>query len=393
MAATLTKLKGIIHTYSDYASTDISNPAIEELKKIADETVQMLFWDIEEQYNHYSTDVEKTTYIVTVQSQLSYLADGITSFEKNGLSELKLHESLKYILFRIFALLEHLRTYFPANFNIESDLPIHFTDLFKSSYSVFDSELKRKLEDNKVDPDLSFLIISFSEATSRSERFKIRTWRQWEYLLNTTQYISAFLDNPPSADINLEILKLFIRQEFNAIQVYGYFIKYLERTTLSEASFPEQQQELLLLFKTLRQVRVETKGYYCSNVPSLKESMIESLEAELTYLEQKEKVFLQNFKATNPEAPSKFYFKVAFTLAELMFFFRIALEIGLFVTKFNSYLYEFISNHIRTERAENISKKSMRNHFNNKPFPDRTVFSVRSWMEKMINHIDLYYKL
>ena len=393
MAATLTKLKGIIHTYSDYDLSDTSTHAIEELKNLADDAVQMLFWDIEEEYNSYTTDEEKTTYIGTVQSQLSYLADGIARFEKNDLDELNLSEFLKYILFRIFALLEHLRTYFPANFNIEADLPNHFTDLFKSYYKIFDNELKRKLDDKKVDPDLSFLIISFSQATSRSERFKIRTWRQWEYLLSTTQSISDFLDNQPSGDINLEILKLFIRQEFNAIQVYGYFIKYLERTTLSDASFPEQQQELILLLKTLRQVRVETKGYYCSKVPSLKESMIESLEAELTYLEQKEKVFLQNFKSTNPEAPSKFYFKVAFTLAELMFFFRIALEIGLFVTKFNAYLYEFIANHIRTERAENISKKSMRNHFNNKPFPDRTVFSVRAWMEKMIQHIDLYYKI
>jgi hypothetical protein len=35
----------------------------------------------------------------------------------------------------------------------------------------------------------------------------------------------------------------------------------------------------------------------------------------------------------------------------------------------------------------------MRNHFNNKPFPDRVVHNVKSWLEKMTNHIDLYYKL
>ena len=393
MAATLTKLKGLVQTYSGYDLADISSPGIEELKNLAEETVQILFWEIEEQYNSYPTEDEKTIYINTIQSQLSYLADGITCFDKADGSELQLHEFLNFIQFRIFALLEHLRIYFPMDFNKELELPTHFTDLFKSSYKIFDSALNRKLEDHHVDPDLAFLIISFSEATTKSERFKIKTWRQWEYLLNTIQSISTFLDNPHSGDINLEILKLFIRQEFNCIQVYGYFIKYLERTTLSEASFTEQQQELLLLLKTLRQVRIETKGYYCPKVPSLKESMIESLEAELTYLEQKERVFLQNFKVTNPDSPSKFYFKVAFTLAELMFFFRIALEVGLFITKFNSYLYEFISNHIRTERAENISKKSMRNHFNNKPFPDRTVFSVRAWMEKIIHHIDLYYKI
>ena len=393
MATTLTKLKGLVQTYSGYELADISSPGIEELKNIAEETVQMLFWDIEDQYNTYTTDEEKTTYITTIQSQLNYLADGITCFDKGDNGELQLHEFLNFILFRIFALLEHIRIYFPNDFNKDSELPIHFMDLFKSYYKVFDTDLTIKLDAHNVDPDLSFLIVTFTKATSRSERFKIKTWRQWEFLLDTTQSISSFLDNPPPGDINLEILKLFIRQEFNCIQVYGYFIKYLERTTLGAASFAEQQQELLLLLKTIRQVRIESRGYFCPKVPSLKESMIESLEAELTYLEQKEKAFLLNFKTTNPESPSKFYFKVAFTLAELMFFFRIALEIGLFVTKFNSYLYEFISNHIRTERAENLSKQSMRNHLNNKPFPDRTVFSVRAWMEKFINHIDLYYKI
>jgi hypothetical protein len=142
-----------------------------------------------------------------------------------------------------------------------------------------------------------------------------------------------------------------------------------------------------------RQVRIDTPVLYDPVVQSLKVSFVESLEAELNYLEQKEKLYLQNFKSTNPEAPSKFYFNVAVTLAELMFFFRVMLEVKLIFTKFNSYLYEFISNHIRTAKAENISKKSMRNHFNNKPFPDRVVQNVRLWLQKMIEHIDLYYHL
>jgi len=71
----------------------------------------------------------------------------------------------------------------------------------------------------------------------------------------------------------------------------------------------------------------------------------------------------------------------------------VMLEVKMIFTKFNSYLYEFISNHIRTERAENISKKSMRNHFNNKPFPDRVVQNVKGWLEKMIHHINLYYDI
>jgi len=73
--------------------------------------------------------------------------------------------------------------------------------------------------------------------------------------------------------------------------------------------------------------------------------------------------------------------------------FRIFIEVGFINTKFKSYLYEFVSNHIQTERSEKPSLKSQRNHFSNKPFPDRMVQSIRDWLSKMIVHIDLYYKI
>jgi hypothetical protein len=133
------------------------------------------------------------------------------------------------------------------------------------------------------------------------------------------------------------------------------FVKHIEKTTLGETSFPEQQQELLFLLKTFRQVRIEAQSLYNPTVQSLKISVIESLEAELSYLEQKEKLYLQSFKATNPEAPSKFYFKVAVTLAELMFFFRVMLEVALISTKFNS-MNLFQTTSKRKERKTYLKK-------------------------------------
>jgi len=290
-------------------------------------------------------------------------------------------------------LLEHIRNYFVTYFDFDAELPVRFFEQHRSLYPLFKNDLNERLLLYKVDPELSALILSFSQATGMSERFKIRTWRHWDYLVKTVRVISQFLENPPMEDIDLELLKLLICKEFNSIQVYAYFLKYIERTTLSDAEFHEQQQELIYLLKTFQQVRVEAQHLYDPKVQSLKTSVIESIEAELAYLEQKEKLYTQNFKSSGPDEPSKFYFDVAVTLAELMFFFRILLEVAFIQIKFKSYLYEFVNNHIKTQRAENISKKSQRNHFSNKPFPDRIVQSIRNWLQKMISHIDDHYKL
>jgi hypothetical protein len=50
-------------------------------------------------------------------------------------------------------------------------------------------------------------------------------------------------------------------------------------------------------------VRQEAVPSYDPKVQPLKVSVIESLEAEIAYLEQKEKLYLQNFKSTNPDYP------------------------------------------------------------------------------------------
>jgi hypothetical protein len=393
MAAALTKLKGFIQTYSGLIFTNISEIELDELKIFITQAISTIRWEIEDEISQMKDHSAKSIYILALQFQLTYLADGITGFQHDDNNLLIASGLFDWLSVSIYELLEHIREYFSDYFDFDAELPIHFFERYQSSIPLFGDAFSERLTSLNVDPKLSALILGFSQATNKTEQFKIRTWRQWDYLAKTVRVISQFLENPPKEDIDLELLKLMICKEFNSVQVYAYFLKYIERITLSDAEFHEQQQDLIYLLKIFQQVRVDAQHLYDPKVQSLKLSVIESLEAELAYLEQKEKLYTQNFKITSPNEPSKFYFVVAVTLAELMFFFRILLEVAFIQTKFKSYLYEFVNNHIKTERAENISKKSQRNHFSNKPFPDRIVQSIRSWLQKMINHIDQHYKL
>ena len=393
MAAALIKIKGFVQTYTGYNFENITDLEIEELKVFLAEAFLSVRWEIESEFDKVPDFTNKTQYIHNLQLQLTHLAGGLTGFDQENDNSKQLSWVFEWVLNGVFELFEYLRTYFKAYFNYEADLPVKFIERAKNTYFTTPQDLTDKLTELKVDKDLLNLLKNFSEASRDSEKFTLRTWRQWDYLVGTVIFIYAFLDDSIKGDINLELLKLLISQEFNSIQVYAYFIKYVERITLGEAIFQEQQQELLYLIKVFRQVRIDAEFMYDSKVQSLKSSVVESLEAELAYLEQKEKLLIQSLKATEPNGPSKFYFTVAITLAELMFFFRIMLEVKVIFTKFNSYLYEFVSNHIKTQRAENLSKQSQRNHLSNKLFPDRTVKNVKGWLEKMINHINLYYDI
>lgn len=391
MAAALTQIRAFINTYSGYNFEELTNDKIESLKSFASQSFQTILYEIQSDFELLTNDVSKKQYISSLQSQLVYLDAGLNGFNRQPAEPKPL--IIEWVCKEIYFLLEHLRIYFYRFLDIDIKLPPNYVATYRIEHPEIWQDFERFFSENHIDPELQALLTQFANSTESTEKFTINNWQQFEYLLQMVQEVGTLSEHIDRNIPELAILKLFVFMEFNSIQVYGYFIKYIERITMNEGSFQEQQQDLLYLLKVFRQVRIDAKYPYDPLVQSLKLSVTESIETEITYLEQKEKMLLESFRGPDPGAPSKFYFKVVFTLAELMFFFRIMLEVKVIYTKFNSYIYEFIANHIQTERAENISKKSMRNHISSKLFPDRVVQNVKTWLEKMIQHINLYYHI
>ncbi|WCT13466.1 hypothetical protein [Mucilaginibacter jinjuensis] len=393
MGAALTKLKGLVQTYEGYNFDQMPEIELDELLSYATVAIQAVKWEIENDFDLARDENSKLIYIGDIQSKLTYLADRIKGFAIIDETNNALSNPFNWILKELYKLIDHLQNHFGNYFDYQLKLPDGYLGWYKmNNVSIYHHTIL-KIKEHIPQDDLINLITDIISADQDSEKYTVKTWKQWIYLRFAIITITSQMDNLNVTDVELEMIKVFINLNFNSIYVYRYFIRYIEKFTMGEKSFQEKQQELLYLLKVFKQVRVDSPSSFDTQIQPLKLSVIESVEAELTYLEQQEKVYMQNLKATNPEYPSKFYFSVVITLAELMFFFRVMLEVKVIYTKFNSYLYEFISNHIRTAKAENISKKSMRNHFNNKPFPDRVVQNVRGWLIKMIAHIDLYYSI
>jgi hypothetical protein len=271
-------------------------------------------------------------------------------------------------------------------------LPTHFIGKHQLLKQNGLEGLLKSLPETDIDLQLYEVLKSYIGALAKPEGIRILSWRQLQYLEQMGHWLGDFCMRAYSGNVTVELLKLLVGHDFNSIHINTYFTTYISRITASDLSGQEQQDELLYLLKTFRQVRIEVKESFDPGVQSLKESVSDSLLAELDYLAKKEKVFVKSFVGQNEGKPTRFYFEVMFTLAELMFFLRIMMEAGILQTKFNSHVYEFVSAHIRTKRSENLSKKSMRNHFNNKPFPDRIVQKVREYLSKMIAYIDQHYK-
>lgn len=219
MLVSLFKLKGFIQTYAGYNFDRISGPELEELKNFAGQALSELRREMAGNLDNLHEETEKAESIYHLQSQLTYMADSLSGFDRENKPEKEIAPIFRWLQNGLFDLLDHMRVYFTAYFDFKMDLPAGFAGTVKPVYQCFDA-VKDKLGRSPVDPGLSALIIHFSAATDKSERFRVRTWHQWDFLVKTIGAIDHFLNDPPQGDINLALLKLFVCMQFNSIQVF-----------------------------------------------------------------------------------------------------------------------------------------------------------------------------
>lgn len=391
MGIALTKLKGFIQTYLSHGNGHLLEEVSEEIRLFIQETFVSLQWQTEEEVWNMPEE-SRICYIGDLQSQLTELMNDLNSGEALNSTAAGIAEIARELLQKTCRFLDYLRQSFGLYFNFSAALPHYFIVKHQRSTNNEPEGLLRSLQVAGIDHQLYEVLESYIKVFVAPDRLRISSWGQLQYLEQTATWLDDFCKGPLGENVTLELLKVLVGHDFNSIHINKYFTKYIERITTSDLSGQEQQDELLYLLKVFRQVRIEVKSSFDPGVQPLKESVSDSLLAELDYLAKKEKVFIKSFAGPEGAKPTRFYFEVMFTLAELMFFLRIMMEAGILQTKFNSHVYEFVSAHIRTKRSENLSKKSMRNHFNNKPFPDRIVQKVREYLSKMITYIDQHYK-
>jgi hypothetical protein len=391
MVNRLIKIKAATITIASYGDNELNTQMPDELHGILNEDASQMVVRIEEQLFGYTGEVERKAYLNDVQFHLTELANQLFVLSRNGEISMTISGIFLTMAKKTITVLNYLFDHLSVYFNLRGKLPAGYTSIVHTAGTGRVEKIIKELYAMKIDPGLVDVLNAYLLNLEAQDPYPLQTWQQWLYLQETINWLENFTQMDAAGKPECRLMLELIGRNFNSIRIYAYFMKYISRITLADKPFQDQQQDLLYLLKVLRQVLVDPKHTYDANVQPLKQSLIDCLTAELEYVEQREKVFVDHYKST-VDSPSRFYFDVAVTLAELMFLIKIWMEVKFIQTKFKSYVYEFISNHIRTKRAENLSKKSMRNHLSNTYLPDRLVLNVRDWLSKMIAHIDLHYK-
>lgn len=233
------------------------------------------------------------------------------------------------------------------------------------------------------------MLQDFLRSLNDPGEFAIRTWAQYDYLMELTEELLAFASRPRTEDDTLEIIKLLIGHNFNALSFYAFMLTHIEESSASHYAFEEQELALMEWLRLVGNVRQEKQRGYLHDVPSIAESLSGSIDRQLHHISQQKKLY---GVANGPTQAMLFYFHVALNVQELLFLFRVFIETGFAKVKQKALIYAFVRNHIRTNSGRAASDQYMRNIFSpHHVITPKVARTVRAWLMNMVNHIDKHY--
>ena len=337
-----------------------------------------------------------TLFVHYIQIKLTTLADSLENKEKDSNHqpyEATAHTRsiLDRIRIKIIDILEYLHLNFSSNFDISTNLPLCFFYIGDNAVKEHDLIISALSEKN-IDKNLISILEAYLNSFNEPSDFSIKTWHQYDYLINLSDHIRHFSKQLPSGDDTFKLILLLISHNFNSVNFYEFMLHFIEKRTNTHTIYEEQETRLIDLLKVIENLRQENKYGFNPDIPVIRESLSAAIKRELRSIIRLRKVYLQD--AGEGEGKSKnFYFEVTGTIEDLLFTLRLLMELGFLKTKFKASLYTFVENHIKTERTKTPSAQYMRNIFSpGQEVSPKIVKKSRSTLMKIVNYIDMHFR-
>lgn len=393
MLKLFSQLRSFAEVFGELKNLDSADGNYEKHESILRSNWSDFRQGLEKQIEEQDTSDKLSIFIRSVQRNLTSFSNKIFVWFKENensdcLSLQKIAGLFREIGTDISELLDFFEDNYPKYFDLNNDISL-WKIYDNKEVQVKCSQIIRNLEQRNVEQELIEIVKEYLGILYNTSSRWIKDWARYSYIETLSNELKAFSQTSNEEDITLKLIKLLIGYDFNTILFYEYMLRYSVRVSGTDMPYEDREMELLVLLKTIEDIRPECKHGYNKNVPPIGPSVSDSIKRDLKNIEKMKIVYLPNYPGSKGKSFTNFYYEVNATLEELFFLVRIMLEVHFIKIKFKSSLYAFIERHVRTTRTKTPSPKYMRNIFGpTKTVPVRVIKSIRIWLVMMINYID-----
>lgn len=306
-------------------------------------------------------------WVVYLQLELQNLLELVERNQKHSLG--KTHELFFSITLKSFMLIDELQKDFSAVYRFDFRAPMIYFKHKSEQFRVAIESLNHHLQEVTIDKRLYEILKSHLNAFSN---LKDLTYHQINAFEVRLALLNNCLQNSGESELNDKLRLALIRQVFNEEAFISYIVDCINEEMLaSKTALDLFLNKWRLIIWSIEKI---TTG------KANKVDLAKILEKALKQKESIERIKLAKGKDSLP------YFHAHTNLIQLLYFFQLMLDAELLSCKNRTEIFNFISDHIETDRIAHPSLGSMQRKFGTASKMDK--IKIKNFLIKMLNQVN-----
>ncbi|SFT47623.1 hypothetical protein SAMN05216474_0771 [Lishizhenia tianjinensis] len=363
-----------LHFY--YAQVHIKNSYL-SIKRIVDQIM------VNTNLDHQQTKKLISQLYLKINSSLQNFKSKFgKSIEESKLQEMEIDDFRFLIQFYIQKLLKHIELNYQTV--LDHTVPIPMRSQLRNTCELLEKQNEILQRTLSLSSEIISLIKLPFEHIKELEACPKFCFSKAYFLINYIEiwhYYSA-----KQALTDMHALDICMRANLNANQLISYSGEFIKDHLSRIDSFQEKKLELHRYIKTVKQIPIQNKESYIPENKSLKKHILKWLKEELTFVDKvlEQSVTLQIPAPNTPLEVPKEKLNINLTNPEIALFFRLMVETNLIQTSTRTQIFDFITDNLKTETSESLSKANIKNKYYS---PEHTSFETVK--KALINMLDV----
>lgn len=286
--------------------------------------------------------------------------------------------------------LEGLFQYYPDCFHTYSPIP-YFIPYFRSKTLLNNLQaLMENMRENRVDRNLIAILENYFSGFSDNTMIHYFRWYHWHYAIKLAAEFPARLSYLAySGRYEQELIEQLLSLNFNYTP-FCHFLKEKMSKAIENLDDDYKKEEQWLLYQNQLYLIPETKMQAADNlIPPIKAQLLKYTKRRRKELGKRRKLWSKFPVGAIDPITGRYHFQVSLTERQLLFFFRVLLEMKILVVGTKKMLLAFIAEFIGTPNREHLSLHSL---LSKDTIPSQNVINkVKQTLTSMLAYINSKY--
>lgn len=353
----------LLLTVPEHDDPEWANQVRELIMKERDRAIQVT----RETIYHLGGDPgRKSEHIEYLQTEISEVSDRYFNLLQNTVGNKPEYLLINCLLYALNHIYRYLKEIYASAFNGQLKVPLALKRACAADNQKMITRIIRALTASGEDKALVKLIGEYLCVLARPLYRPVESSIELDYQTGFVKALYHLVNNHTGAELRKRLFLEMIRLNFNYFPLICYYTKTMQTDDDQVGFYQDELVKVAEKIRDLRSIPVERRYSYEQGTPSLSEILSKALEEEEAVLRKRLQIQSRiTYKKWTNMLFSPFHLRVSATMEQVVYLFRVLIEIGFFTGMKKVTYFDYIAKHIETDYQQSFSTGYIKNKYNN----------------------------